>query len=405
MGHFSDYFGVLTYIDPLIYYKPENHSSWKDREYAVKRDIFLKKYICQLDAEIFQELPIFVPDILGSDKSITNGESIDSDGQSKFEFDAKNMIAEEHAHILPEWEKEHYSALFIRLMDAARTHKWCFVQQYSSEPYWRVFTYREVKEITYSDQDLPISAKVMWAKHLPLANSFNLHEETINFASDKALDKDQDGEPVSQALFVNFGTDLDTQIESTDIEHIWSIDVNMRYIMLNIVNNSARSGGFYWLKWGSQVDDSKKEEIEAMFEKANSGNAIGATESLIADMQAMFMKNPEFPVTALDKFLKLFSGACNLPLIYFNGEKEEGSIFAENTGAMAQVNDKKKALFGKFKEYFLKLVEMRWGITCEDVFPNLEEEEEEQYSEDIIDQRAEPGSGAAEKQKVSVKTK
>ena len=408
MGHFSDYFGVLTYVDPLIFYKPENHAAWSEREYSVKRDIFLNKYVPQLDAEIFQELPIFIPDILGSDKSIVPPKQEDVEGENKFatlNLDARSMISEEHAHILPEWEHEDYSALMIRMLDAARTHKWCIIQQYSAWPFWRVFTYREVKEITYDDDDQPISAKVMWAKHLPLANSYNLHEETINFVSDKAFDKDQDDEPVSQALFVNFGTDLDTRIESTDIENIWSIDVYMRYVMLNIINNSARSSGFYWLTWGSQVDDDKKADIEAIFEKTNSGNAIGATKSLIEDMQAMYMKNPEFPVEALDKLLKLFSGACNLPLLYFNGEKEEGSLFDENSGAMGQVNDKKKAIFGKFKRYILKLVEMRWGITCEDVFPNLEEEEEEQYTEDIIDERAGPGNGAAKKENIKVQTK
>lgn len=409
MGHYSDYFGVLTYVDPLIFYKPENHSSWTHREYRVKRDIFLQKYIPQLDAEIFQELPIFIPDILGSDQSIVPPKEGDVEGKNKFEtltIDAKSMISEEHAHILPEWEHERYSELCTRMFDAARTHKWCIIQQYSAWPYWRCFTYREVKEITYDDDDQPISAKVMWAKHLPLANSYNLHEETLNFVSDKALDVDKEGNPVSQALFVNFGTDLDTRIESTDIENIWSLDVEMGYVILNIIHNSARSSGFFWIKWGSQVDDDKKLEVEQIFEKANSGNAIGATESLIADMQAMYMKNPEFPVTALDKLLKLFSGACNLPLLYFNGEKEEGGIYMENSSAMSQVNDKKKAIFGKLKRYILLLVEMRWGITCEDVFPNLEEEEEEQYQEDIIDQRAEPGNGAAnKKEEVKVQTK
>jgi len=401
---YSDYFGVLTYVDPLIYFKPEHHDHWRHREICVKRDVFLQKYITQLDAEIFQELPIFVPDILGSDTDVESPEEPELSLVSVTPPSPKG----EYAHILKEWEHEKYTALMTRMFDAARAHKWCIIQQYNDVPYWRVFTYREVKEITYDDNDQPLSAKVMWAKQLPRATSYNLHEETLNFVPDKALEVDKDGNATSQALFVNFGTDLDTRIESTDIEHVWSLSVYMRYVLLDIINNSAKSSGFYWLKYGSHVDDNKKAEIEALFEKANSGRMVGATENLIADMQAMYMTNPEFPVDALDKLLKIFSGACNLPLLYFNGEKEEGSIFAENTGAMGQVNDKKKAIFGKFKQYILKLVEMRWGVTCEDVFPNLEEEEEEQYDEDIIEPRAGGGNGKVQdkkKEKVSVKTK
>jgi len=397
MTTYSDFFGVLTYTDPLIYYKPESHSSWRHRELSIKRDVFLNKFICQLDAEIFQELPIFIPDILQSD------EDIESPNEP---IDGAKLISSEYKHILKEWEKEQYSALFIRMFDAARTHKWCIVQLYSDIPYWRVFTYREVKEINYDDNDQPLSAKVMWAKQLPRAISYNLHEETLNFIPEKAIEMDKNGDPTSQALFINFGTDLDTRIETTDIENKWSLAVYMRYIILDIINNSAKSSGFFWIKYGSQMDDPGKAEVDAMFEKANSGNAVGATENLIEDMKAMYMINPEFPVEALDKLLKIFSGACGLPLLYFNGEKEEGSIFGENTSAMAQVNDKKKAIFGQFKRYILKIVEMRWGITCDDVFPNLEEEEEEQYKEDIIEPSSTPGNGEGDRykeKKVSVK--
>jgi len=49
---------------------------------------------------------------------------------------------------------------------------------------------------------------------------------------------------------------------------------------------------------------------------------------------------------------------------------------------------------------------MRWGITCDDVFPNLEEEEEEQYKEDIIEPSSTPGNGEGDRykeKKVNVK--
>ena len=62
----ADLFGILTYIDPLIYFKMEYHNSWMHREVSVKKDFFLHKYVSDLDRDIFQELPIFEPDILGS---------------------------------------------------------------------------------------------------------------------------------------------------------------------------------------------------------------------------------------------------------------------------------------------------------------------------------------------------
>jgi len=370
------------------------------RELAVKRDIFLHKYIIELDAEIFQELPIFEPDILGSNDPEEDENLEDSSNPKTLH------ISEKNEDVLRDWIKEKYSALCIRLLDAARVHKWCILQLYDSKPYWRVFGPREVIEIKYSPNDEPISATVQWTKQLPKSTTYNLHLEALNFL-DEDMDKlDKNGNVLSKALFINWGVDMDMRIESTDIEHIWSTDVYMRYIMLDITRNSAKSSGFFWVKEGSQISDAMKTKVDAMFEKANSGNLIAATENVIEDMQAMYMQNPEFPIEALDKFLKLFSGACNLPLLYFNGEKEEGSIFAENTGAQGQVNDKKKAIFGKLKEYILTLVKMRWGIVCDDVFPNLEEEEEEQYKEDIIEPSSSPGNGAANKDKnIEVKNK
>jgi hypothetical protein len=407
MTSYADYFGVLTHIDPLLFYKTESHDSWTHREISVKRDLLLNKYIHQLDAKIFQELPIFAPDILGSDKEMDQPDTNDlNPEENSIELDSKDLIPKEYSHVLPEWQKEKYSELCIRFFDAARTHKWCIIQLYDDTPYWRVFTYREVKEIKYDEEDNPISAKVMWAKHLPRADSYNLHKEDLNFVREDADTLDKAGNAMSQALFVNFGTDLDTRIETTDIEHIWSLDVYLRYVMLDIVRNSAQSSGFYWIKEGSQMDDDKKEQLQEVFNKAGGGRMVGASENVIQEMQAMYMPHPEFAIEAYDKLLKAMAGGCNLPLIYFNGEKEEGSIFAENSGAMEQVNDKMKEIFGKFKDYILKIVEMRWGITCDDVFPNLEEEKDEQYSEDIIEPRAEPGNGAAKKNNnVKVNTK
>jgi hypothetical protein len=104
MTTFADYFGVLTYIDPLIYYKPESHSNWMHRELAVKRDIFLKKYIHGIDKAIFQELPIFEPDILGSAKPIEKPEGEITLNGDNSESEKSN----EYAYILKDWIKEKY---------------------------------------------------------------------------------------------------------------------------------------------------------------------------------------------------------------------------------------------------------------------------------------------------------
>ena len=38
---------------------------------------------------------------------------------------------------------------------------------------------------------------------------------------------------------------------------------------------------------------------------------------------------------------------------------------------------------------------MRWGVVCEDVFPNIAEEESESFDEDVIDKRSPPGSDSS----------
>ena len=413
MTTYSDYFGVFTYADPLVYFKVENHESWLHREAAVKKDVFLNKFVCGLDKAIFQELPIFVPDILGADKSISendnspgskpnspqvmNGNALTLNPEEPQPEQAKSERMDE---ILADWTREKWSDLQIRMFDMARTHKWCVVQLYNAPPYWRVFTYREIVNIIYNDNDEPVSATVVWTKRLPRGAASKQHEETLNFIPTKESETIKEGEYVSQALFVNFGNDIDEVVEGTDIENKWSLDVFMRYIMLDIVNNSAKSSGFYWVTYGSQVDEEKKGQIMDLFEKASSGRGIGATENLIKNVQAMYMLNPDFPIEALDKFLKIFSGACDMPLLWFNGEKEVGSIFEETSGGMAQINKKKRDVFGHFKQYILKLVEMRWGIVCEDVFPNIEETEKgnENYYEDVVEPR-EGGKSQGSEQK------
>lgn len=387
MTNYSDYFGVFTYLDPLIYFKVESFDNWSHREKAVKKDFFLKKFINGLDVAIFEEKPIFMPDILQTDKSIDSPNEPEK-GEGSLELNGKNLTpAFSDQNIVKDWNDENWTDLMVRFYDAARTHKWCIVQLYDNYPWWRVFTYREITEIVYNKRDIPIRAHAVWSKQLPRSHTYNMHDEWINLLPEKELELDKDGEVNSLGLFVNWGHDIDARIDGNDLESIWSLDVDMRYILQDILHNSAKSSGFYHVMWGSGVSDPIKDDIVNAFELCGSSHIIGATEQVIKEMTAMYPANPEFSILSMDKVMKIFSGATGLPYLYFNSEKDTGGVFEENSSAMAQVNDKKREVFGHLKHYILKLVEMRWGIKCEDVFPNIAEEEGEQFEEDVIKPR------------------
>ena len=384
MTDYSDFFNIYTYRDPLIYFKVETYGSWLHRELAVRKDFLLKNFINGLNVKMFQENPIFEPDILHSDDG--DEDSSDPEGvNAEPELTLKPTFTDKS--ILNDWNRENWKDLCIRLWDAARTHKWCIVQLYNDYPWWRVFTYREVHELIYNENDVPIKAHCMWAKQLPVAANFNYHDETINLVEANAESLNKEGEVNSLGLFVNWGHDIDERINGNDLEHVWSLSVQLRYILNDIINNSAKSSGFYWVMWGSGVSDSIKADIVNAFEMCGTSHMIGATEQAIAKIEAMFPKNPEFSIEAMDKVMKIFSGATGLPYLFYNGEKDTSGVFEENSSAKAQVNDKKREVFGQLKRYLLKLVEMRWGITCEDVFLNIAEEEEESYEEDVINKK------------------
>ena len=376
----AEYFGVLTYFDPLIFGKYENYNDPRHREFVVRRDNFMHKYICDLDANILQELPIFVPDILGSKEEMDEGEVKPDES-----IENESIATEKDENVVEEWMHEKWSQLLVKVFDAVRTHKWCIVSLYNQPPYWRVFTYREVLEIAYDPiTEEPVSAKIQWKKRLPLSKVYLTHKETINFVREKSGELNADGNYKGLACFISWGTDIDEYNETGDLEDKWTLAVYMRYAMLDIVNNSSKSSGFFYLKYLSTLSDAEKAGIEASFEKANTRNMVGISNTLVEDVKAMYMPNPDFPILALDKMLKVYSGACGMPLLYFNGEKESGSLFDQSSEEPV-INRKKREIFGHFKQAILKLVEIRWGIKCEDVFPNIEEEEEETFVEEEVE--------------------
>ena len=389
MPEYSDEFNVYTYQDYLMFYKVENFDWWIHRDIAVRKDFFLKRYINGLDVAIFEEKPIFVPDILQSDKSVESPEDNDSEeGGNAIDTELTlSPIYYESEGILFDWNKENWDDLMVRLYDAARTHKWCVVVLYDNFPYWQVFTYREICEIEYDDNDIPIRIHAIWAKQLPLSSKYHQHDVWINLTEEKAELKNEAGGNIGMGLFVNWGHDMDPDIDGNDLEDLWSLDVNLRYILNDILSNSAKSSGFYWTQYGGAITPALREELKAVFNYCGTNNMIGATEQTIKMITAMFPLHPEFSINAMDKVMKLFAGACGVPFMFFNSEKETGAMWEKSSPEMMQINNKKREIFGQLKFYVLKLVEMRWGIVCDDVFPNIPEVKDEEYKEFIIESR------------------
>lgn len=402
MSDYEDQFNVYTYLDYLIFYKIENLEWWIHRDIAAKKDFFLNRFINGLDAAIFEEKLIFIPDILETKKDM---ESPNED-QIQDPLTLKPTLEEDSltpfypdVNILKDWNKENWDDLMIRLYDAARTHKWCIPILYDEPPYWQIFTYREIMEIEYDGNDIPIRAHAMWAKQLPLAKKYNQHDVWFNLTEENAEVINKDGNNTGMGLFVNWGHDIDKDIDSHDLESKWSLAVALRYILNDILSNSAKSSGFFHVMFGGAITPTLRDDIKDSFENCGTNHMIGATEQTIKQITAMFPAKPEFSIEAMDKVMKIFSGACGLPFLFFNSEKETGGIFEENSSAMAQVNAKKREIFAKLKYYVLKLVDMRWGIVCDDVFPNIPEVKgEEEFNEYIIESRVSPDKNKKNKE-------
>ncbi len=409
MSNYSDYYGLFTYRDPLLYFKIENIDWWQHRDWAVRRDPFLKKFVNGLNVAIFQEKPIFVPDILQSDTSVESPDETTNDIKSTVEKpdettnvvngDKLTLWNNENKNILLDWNQEDWDDLMVKLYGSARTHKWCIIVLYDEPPYWYVFTYREIVEIEYDENDVPVRAHAMWHKIVPLPTTIQQHDIWINLLEKNTEKLDKDGNNTGMGLFVNWGHDIDENIDGNDLESVWKLAVYLRYILFDILCNSARSSGFFYAKLGGGDTKNIESKLMDAFENASSSHVFAADENLVKDLTAMYAANPEFSVEAMDKVMKVFSGATGLPYLFYNGVDDESGWWKENSSEMRQINNKKREVFSQLKYYVLKLVEMRWGIVCEDVFPNIPEPEvsEEGFDDDIIDKRT-PDSGGVGKQ-------
>lgn len=360
VGSLTDTYGVFTYKDPLIFFAIENFQNWKHRELAIKADHIAKTYICKLDGEILSEDPIFTPDIFGTTSSETESNAdIDIEASSEAE------------DVREEWEKERWNLLLRRMFDMARTHAFCVVQLYDRKPWWRVFTDREITDIFYDKNDNPNGCVCEWTTALHKSTNLRFHRETLTF-----YDEDRDNND-GTALFVPFGNAIGRNLGEYDLEHIWTPMIWLRYILLDITNNSAKSSGFYHFKYGDALSDAERDKLVNAADVAGGMRAIGAKTTALEEIVAMHPTNAQFSIEAAEEMMLFIAGASRLPLSFYRGERETGGMNSGMAGYVdeGKVNEKKKFIFKQFSTYIKKLVEMRWGIIIEDVIPYIESEQ------------------------------
>ena len=354
-----DTYGVFTYKSPLIFFSVENFRNWKHRELAIKLDPIAKTYICKLNEEILSERPIFTPDIFGAKSTETEPDA-----------DIENRT--EGEDVSEEWETERWDNLLLKMKNMARTHSFCVVQLYDRKPYWRVFTDREITEIQYDKNDNPIGCICEWTHSMYKSNLVRYHKETLRFYEETKDNND------GTALFVPFGDPIGDDLGEYDIAHIWSAMVWLRYIILDIVNNSAKSSGFYHLKYGDSLTDAKRDDLVNAMDIAGGMRAVGAKTSALEEIVAMYPTNAQFSIEAAEELMLFIAGASRLPLSFYRGERETGGMNSGMAGYIdeSKVTEKKKYIFKQFATYIKKLVEMRWGIIIEDVIPYIKSEQE-----------------------------
>jgi len=386
----ADFYGGFTYKDDLVYFIAENIEDWRHRELALKKDPFIRAFICKLDKELFFEKPIYTPDIFGGkanpepkeEPAFQNG-----NGNSYYPEKPKEPLGTELGtdflgqseepkyDITQEWDQENWTGLHIKMFDKARGHRYCVVKLYESKPFWRVYCDREITEIYYDNEDNPTGCKVEWSRSMPKSKKFFNYTEEIKFFDGDIMSLE---EGINYGLLVQFGTpQSNEELGELDIEDLWSLAIYIRYALLDVVQNSAKCSGFFWMMYGSAIDPTARQALLNALDLAGSGRGIGAGENVLKQVTAMYPAHPEFSVEALAEFIREFAMACRIPLNFFRSESEKGSMFGEQSGDEIKLNKQKTYIFSLFKNAMIALVKMRWGIEVEDVKPNLLAGEEE----------------------------
>ena len=381
----ADAFGIYTYKDDLIWYLIEDHENWQHRELAVRKDHYCKTYITKLDEEIWAEKPITTPDIFGKsaqdemqpeEPEIPN--PIQLNGSKAQLVTNPEGYESETLDISDEWDYENWGGLFSKMFDKSRTHSYSVVTLYDTYPFWRVFYEREITEIESDSKGQPVSCVVEWSIEMPKTDKFLNFKETIKFFNG-TFDELEQG--TRYGLLVPFGTPSShDELGEYDLDDKWSLDVYMRYCNLDIVNNSGKTSGFYFLKYGTAIDPTSQQSLANAFDIASACRSVGAKETTLQDIEAVFPQKPEFTVMAMDHFRREFAMSCRLPLEYFRSEGETSNALLPSTQNETKVNKKKQHLFGKFKPYIKMLIFMRWGIKLDEIEPFIYETEMEQLN-------------------------
>ncbi len=373
LSSLADSYGVYSYKDDLLYWRAENFSNWRHRALSVLQDWLMNAYIVKLDEEIFTERPTFTPDIFGGKEKDDNEDLSLMNGDTIIESEVPPQDQLEEEDVSEDWDNERWDNLFIQMFDTSRTHSFCVVDLYNKPPYWRVFSEREIEKIHYNEDGHPVGCHVSWTLELPKSDGIFL-----NFDDDLVFYDRNNYDENATALFVPFGVPEKNKLGTFDLQPIWSLDIDIRYISLDITNNSAKTSGFYFLKFGDALKSAGSQEIVNVMDIIGSNRAIGAKKGALEDIVAIHPEQCQFSIEALISKLKLFASICRLPLTFFLGEKETGGVFTEGFTDEAKINKKKKYIFGQFKPYIKDLIKMRWGIELEDVEVWIEEEETEE---------------------------
>lgn len=387
-------YGSYAYRDSLIIYGAENIKFYAHREERVQKCPLLNAYIEQLDEEMLSERPTFDPPLYEpsdfQNGNINKPPEEDTDGI----YEATGITIEQD--ISEEWMLEDWQGLFQTLMDRARTDRFCFVQLYEEKPYWRVFGEKEVQYIKYDEKGNPIFAHVRWSNSLFLAiNQEGLwHEEDLIFEEGQ-IETDNEGRQVmdaedkpsilSRALFIKYGHSRNqNKIGKFELQNVWSISVNYGYINMHLNMTAGKIGaGFMHWVFGENASPTDKDNAMAQADYLDEMNGIGAKKSVLEEIRPIYPSDPEFLIEALVEKKRQMAFASRLPLSFYHAEKISGGM---GDGGLNEdeikVNKRMKNIFGQFKKYFLELVKMRWGIVCTDVYPTLEQMEDENDVQD-----------------------
>jgi hypothetical protein len=348
-----DKFGVYVYKSPIIWFRMENHGNWQHREFAMNWDFCANAYICKLDEELFTKDPIFDPDFL----------TPPSDEKPNPDYDEKAAR---------EWREEGWRDLLIDKFNMSRVHSFCVVRLYEEPPYWRVFTWRHIKKIYYSKKGIPYKVDCEWSHSLPKADTPTEHKESFN------LYDNIEGKDKNDALLVPFGSRNRKHLGHFDFESIWDLLIYIRYQMLDMVNNSAKTSGFYHFIYGDSIGDDHSSDLKDALDFIGISQGIGASKRILEAIEFHCPEHPEFTIDALNKSVNLLAGSVRLPFSFFMGEKEGGGVFQEGFSDEAKVTKKKNYIFSQFKKYIIDLVRMRWGKDIKDVKPYIDEEVQEE---------------------------